>query len=303
MLRGTPIATSRKNSFIPHTRDTMGPMGIRLFLPLLAALLCTPVVTHAQEATADAELDEAARLLFDSGTRAYEAGRFQEALGRYQNAYDLSQRPQLLYNIAVCYDRLEQKAEAADYYGRFVQALPDAQRSGIARSRLEILQGALEEEAARAEASNNTEAAPTDEDVQEVTQVTEPTDPTEPVDTAMARPMPPPSGPSLAGPIAVYGVGAAGLLTFAVFGAMANSAYSDAEQTCLASGCDEGELDTVSTRNTVADIGLIVGVAGVVAGTTWLLVELLSDDEDEDGVAIAPFATPQGAGVSAGGSF
>ncbi|MFT5359226.1 MAG: tetratricopeptide (TPR) repeat protein, partial [Polyangiales bacterium] len=88
----------------------------------------------AEAASVDVDaagLDQAARLLFESASRAYEAGNFTDALARYTNAYQLSDRAELLYNIAICHDRLEQKEEAADYYERFVAAVPDSPRVGI----------------------------------------------------------------------------------------------------------------------------------------------------------------------------
>lgn len=111
-------------------------------LSALVLVLAAAQIGFAQEVAVDpvdpavdpnaevdaAELDEAARLLFESASRAYEAGNFTDALARYVNAYELSGRAPLLYNIAICHDRLEQKAEAADFYERFVTEVPDSPR-------------------------------------------------------------------------------------------------------------------------------------------------------------------------------
>jgi tetratricopeptide (TPR) repeat protein len=233
------------------------------------------------DATVDAaELDQAARILFDAGTRAYEAGLFEEALTRYTNAYELSHRPELLYNIAVSHDRLEQKHEAADFYARFVEAVPDSPRIGIARSRAEILQRSVDEEAVRAAAYENARADNSDSPGNEA-----------PPDVEGSR--------SLAGPIASFAIAGAGLVTFAVSGLIAGSRFRDADVTC-STGCDEAQLDSVDTAALVADIGLGIAIAGAAVGVVWLLVGGSGDDQRAH---VSPVVSPQVAGLEFAGSF
>jgi hypothetical protein len=66
------------------------------------------------------------------------------------------------------------------------------------------------------------------------------------------------------------GIGLAGFVTFAVFGALAGSTYSDLKGACP-HGCPagkQGEIDSGITQQTVANVGLGVGIAGLAAGTT-----------------------------------
>ncbi len=73
------------------------------------------------------------------------------------------------------------------------------------------------------------------------------------------------------------GVGAAGLATFAIFGALAHSAYDDLQSACGAGPCPPSKADEISsgkTRQTVANVGLAVGIVGVAAGATLFVLSL-----------------------------
>lgn len=70
------------------------------------------------------------------------------------------------------------------------------------------------------------------------------------------------------------GVGVAGLAVFGVFGAMANATYSDLEEMCKGP-CPQDRTDDVNagkTQQTVANIGLIVGVVGVAAAVPLFIL-------------------------------
>jgi hypothetical protein len=66
------------------------------------------------------------------------------------------------------------------------------------------------------------------------------------------------------------GLGVAGLATFAVFGLLSNSTYSDLQSACP-HGCPpdrRSEIDRGILEQTIANVGLGVGLVGIVAGTT-----------------------------------
>jgi hypothetical protein len=67
----------------------------------------------------------------------------------------------------------------------------------------------------------------------------------------------------------VGGVGAAGMVTFAIFGAMAKSTYDDLDAACHGGPCPAGKSDEISsgkTQETVANVALGVGIVGLAAG-------------------------------------
>lgn len=139
-----------------------------LRLAALFVLSATPTAMWApaavaQVTTSDA-LDEEARSLFEAGRSAYGDGRFDEALGHFRRSYELSHRPQLLYNIGQCQDRLRHDAEALATFEEFLTALPDAPQRAEVAARLEILRTAVERDRA-AEAAVETEPAVTEEPV------------------------------------------------------------------------------------------------------------------------------------------
>jgi hypothetical protein len=73
------------------------------------------------------------------------------------------------------------------------------------------------------------------------------------------------------------GVGAAGLLTFAILGAMAHSDYSDLQSACGGGPCPASKSDEISsgkTKQTVANVGLAVGIAGAAVGATLFVISL-----------------------------
>jgi hypothetical protein len=71
------------------------------------------------------------------------------------------------------------------------------------------------------------------------------------------------------------GVGAVGLLTFGVFGAMASSRFSTVKDECGTRPCPESKRDLVEggqTYQTLANIGLVVGIIGAGTGVTLFLL-------------------------------
>jgi hypothetical protein len=71
-------------------------------------------------------------------------------------------------------------------------------------------------------------------------------------------------------------VGAAGLLAFGILGAMDHSTYSDLQGACHP-GCPadkQGEISTGRTEQTLANVGLVVGIMGVAAGATLFVLSI-----------------------------
>ncbi len=70
------------------------------------------------------------------------------------------------------------------------------------------------------------------------------------------------------------GVGVAGLATFAITGSMANSKFDDLEKACPNEQCPperQGDIDDGKRLQTIANVGLAVGVAGVATGAALLV--------------------------------
>jgi tetratricopeptide (TPR) repeat protein len=76
-------------------------------------LLATPA--HAQ--VSDEEL---ARAHYLTAQSYYQQGRVREALQQFDEAYRISKRPALHYNMGICYERLGQTADAIAAYDRYL---------------------------------------------------------------------------------------------------------------------------------------------------------------------------------------
>jgi tetratricopeptide (TPR) repeat protein len=107
-------------------------------LALTLSLLVPVSVCVAQEATA--ARDEEARSIFEAGATAFSAGRFEAALRRFREAYELSGRQVLLFNIGTAADRMRHDQEALESYRAYLEAEPTGQHADIARERIAFLE-------------------------------------------------------------------------------------------------------------------------------------------------------------------
>lgn len=96
----------------------------------ISATLCG--VAHAQQPSEEAPAadqalspEERARQveeLASTGADAYRAGDYEGAIEDFKRGYEIEPVPNLLYNIAKSYEKLERYADAVDYYQKFVVA-------------------------------------------------------------------------------------------------------------------------------------------------------------------------------------
>ena len=95
---------------------------------LAAALLvlCGRVPAYAQGASAPAGSEEArraeAKQRFEQAVQDYDAGRYDQALANFQEAFRLRPHPLVNVNIANCYDKLGKPLLAIFHFERFVEA-------------------------------------------------------------------------------------------------------------------------------------------------------------------------------------
>ena len=92
-------------------------------LLLAAFIVASPRAAQAQ--MTQAQKDEV-KLHYQRATRAYDLQKYTEAIDEYQKAYEISGDPPMLYNIAQAYRLADQPREAAHYYRRFLQRMPNA---------------------------------------------------------------------------------------------------------------------------------------------------------------------------------
>jgi hypothetical protein len=110
-------------------------------------------------------------------------------------------------------------------------------------------------------------------------------------------------GGMMAGMIAGYGVAVVGAVLMAVFGSMALSEDAELADTCGVTGsCTAEQVADADTFALVSDVGLALTIAGVAAGTVFLILGLTSPVGGES-ASITPWFTPEGGGVAVRGRF
>jgi tetratricopeptide (TPR) repeat protein len=78
-----------------------------------------------------------ARVHFEAGTDDYAAGRYEEAIRRFQAGYALVPRPNFLVNIGQAYRKLGDLVRAKEAYVAYVRALPE--KSALRDQALQVL--------------------------------------------------------------------------------------------------------------------------------------------------------------------
>ncbi len=110
--------------------EARGGNAVAIRVGLLVMLLGV-----ASAARAD-DLRDRAHQEFMAAQADFGAGRYEPALDHLQRAYALAPHPELLFNIARCYEELHHRGKAVDAYDRYLAVQPN---DTAARERAEAL--------------------------------------------------------------------------------------------------------------------------------------------------------------------
>lgn len=241
------------------------------------ALLLVASVASGQEVPSDSQLPDRtqrARASYDAGAQAFEEGRFSAALNRFSEAYELSSRAELLYNLGASHDRLGRRADAISNYTAYLEALPEASNRAYTEARVEILQREVEEQAAADEAVRLAEESRMAQEV--------------------VVPVVPDEEPSGSSNIpAIMMLGAAGVAGAAavVTGVMALGQRGDLDESCPTTICADsaqGDIDRLRRLSITTDV--LLGVA-VIAAVTGVVLFIVGGDDDDDASVACSFAS------------
>lgn len=112
--------------------------------------------------------DEEARAVFQRGREAYARGEYEPALAAFRQAYELSGRAELQFNIGQAADRLRHDREARDAFEAYLAALPDAANRVEVEARLRVLREEIaRDDALRAQAASGAPTTPHESSVVE----------------------------------------------------------------------------------------------------------------------------------------
>ncbi len=114
----------------------------KLSIALLLVTLCAPAV-RAAELTPTQKLEM--KQLYERATRAYDVGKYNEAIEEYQKAYEIGGDPPMLYNIAQAYRLNDQPGEALRFYRRYLQRAPNARNREDVERKIADLEKSMEE--------------------------------------------------------------------------------------------------------------------------------------------------------------
>src|SRR5262245_61735798 len=105
-----------------------------------AALLAAGGTAAAQRPASESPSARAAKQQFELGERAYEQGRYAEAIEAFTRAHALDPAPILLFNIAQAHWKKGDPATALGYYRRYLEADPAAPDRAQVEARIRELE-------------------------------------------------------------------------------------------------------------------------------------------------------------------
>ncbi len=263
--------------------------------PLLAAAL---VLALVRPAGADPDT-EAAKQRFLQGTRAYDLGRYDEAVREYEAAYKLKDDPALLYNIGQAYRLAGKPADAARSYKSFLRRMPTAKNRVAVEQLAEQQQKLADEQAAREAADQQRrdeerraqEAREQQLRDEQRARLAEQAQPQRTAgDPRRARSM------KIAG-LTLIGVGGAGLILGATFVGLAAKANGEINP---AGGTFSARAEDARNRDQV--LGAVLLAIGGVAAASGIPLYVLGRRAATRYV-IAPLLGPNGAGAWAQGEW
>ncbi len=248
---------------------------VAVSVSLLLAALATGSPAAADDAV---PTDPVARNAFvqkltDEGLTAYQARDYRKANERFQHAYAVDPDPNLLYNIAKCFEALGDKQTAIEKYELFINS-PGADSSGRVKAQDAVK--VLRSSPAPASGGSPSDAAPP------------------------GGPPPASSGHSAVPAIVAFSVGGVGIAIGSIFGVSALGKRADLDSACANRLCppkSKDDITSLKTTSTISTIGFIVGGVGVATGGLLLFLNR-SSAEKSAGAQVSPYVGVGTAGLT-----
>jgi tetratricopeptide (TPR) repeat protein len=238
---------------------------MRLFMAagFVAILACTATTACAQSPTVADE--QAAKAHFMAGSAYYDQANYADAVKEFNEAHRLSKRPDLLYNISVCYERLGRWDDAIGALRQYLVERPDATDRAVIESRIANFTERRDAEQNRAPPPQQQPIAP----------YPAPPPPSATVTTTRpARPRARHVNSWIVG-----GIGAGLLVGALATGVTAQLTWSDVNGKCpkmVCNGADQNLRNEVSLGRSLTistDTLIALGAAGVATGVILFILE------------------------------
>jgi tetratricopeptide (TPR) repeat protein len=117
----------------------------RVLARLAVVLLAVTIAPAARAAELTPQQKLEMKQLYERATRAYDVGKYNEAIEEYQKAYEIGGDPPMLYNIAQAYRLNDQPNEALRFYRRYLQRAPGARNREDVERKIAELEKTVEE--------------------------------------------------------------------------------------------------------------------------------------------------------------
>lgn len=255
----------------------------------MGAVLAAVVMGTASPA--QAQPDDEFKTLVDEGMRAYKRRQYDAAINAFESAFAIRREPELIYNVARAYEKSLDSTKAIQTYERFLRL--QGTTAELRAKALTALEGLRAErralDRARREVAPPPPPAPT------------PAARGTKVPLEVRRPAPEPKSRALEWTL--IGSGAAMAVAGGVFALLASMDNSDFDDRVSDGNATAEELndikDDVDRNALIADILIPTGLLAAGVGVLLFVV----DPDEEEGMAVSPMVTGDGAGLAVGGRF
>jgi tetratricopeptide (TPR) repeat protein len=241
-----------------------------LLVCLSGQLLCTGVQAQAKPA-ASPDTQAQARQAFERGRIHYDNGEFAKASVAFEEAYKLSGREGLLYNLYLAYRDANEQEKAAEALRGYLSKVEVIENRAQLEARLKALDEGIAQkraaEVAKAERERERERLEQERAAQQAAAANQPVAP-----VAAEKPR----DKWWLAPVAVMAGGGALMLGGVITGVMANSKSSELEDKCVGGQCPadlKSTADSGKTLAVVTDVLLFGGLATAAAGGVWLFLK------------------------------
>ncbi len=307
---------------------------------LLIALAGLPTGAARAQSASALTADQKAEMKqhYERGQRAYDIGKYADAIDEYAKVYEISGNPAMLFNIAQAHRLNNQVPEAVRFYRRYLQRAPNAPNRADVEQKIAELEKLPDNRSpapaltpappapplpsAAAPAPAPPAPAPPPPPPPPAPVVTAPpapppaaTTPIEPVPVgppgAPIEPVPAASGGGngrIWGVVALLGVGAGGLVLASFEGLAASSKADTIAAQSRGGKVFDPSVETAGRReNAIAITAAIVGGAALITGGVLLLTgshAAAAEAAPRPGVSFVPWIVPTSTGlVGAGASW
>jgi len=234
--------------------------------------------------------------LFRNGERLYTEGSYESAILAFQESYELSKEPSLLYNIGNSYERLGDFANARRYLDQYRAFASEKEREPLGRRIQALDQRQREKEEKERQAAAAAQNEPKDEPQPVTPATSEPQKDSKPKKDRLFGP----------GAIVLTAGVAVGLGLGVGFGVKASGEKKQALDGCQSGAegplfCSADSKDALARRKTsalIADIGFAVAGVAAIGLITVLVLKARKSKKSDQRAMLAPTFSPRGAGLA-----